>query len=91
MNYASPIRTITHQPDKNASKPEPGKAATAEKVKPAETIHIPAALLLAGEIVSPKSDPKRPYLQGIYLHATEGTGRGCPATIRMVPSDNQDG
>ena len=56
--------------------PPPTDKPEAEKVAPASSITVPAALLLAAEAVSakPGASPNT-YLEGVYLHAKGDRGR----------------
>lgn len=51
-----------------------------EKIAAKQDLIVPAELLLAAEAATAKDDPKRPALQGVYLHIVE-------RTVRVVGTD----
>lgn len=57
--------------------PKPNGHAAAEKLPVVETLTVSAVLMLAAETAtaSPKDDPDRPWLHGVFLHSKEGRGR----------------
>lgn len=72
MSKSRAVAVIDGKPKgKAGEQPDPKP----EKIAPMETLHVPAALLLAAESTAAREGTGHPNLQGVFLHRRERSGR----------------